>query len=59
MLTKYIDTAMKKAHYELLEEGIFFGEIPGFDGVMGSALTLEECREDLRGTLEGWLILGL
>ncbi len=26
---------------------------------MGSAPTLEECREDLRGALEGWLILKL
>ena len=50
---------MKKAHYELIEDGTYYGEIPGFQGVMGNAPTLEECRDDLRGALEGWLILGL
>ncbi|HEX5369379.1 MAG TPA: type II toxin-antitoxin system HicB family antitoxin [Dehalococcoidia bacterium] len=59
VLTKYVDAAMKKAHYELIEDGTYFGEIPGFQGVIGNAPTLEDCREDLRGALEGWLILGL
>ena len=59
MLTKYIDTAMKKAHYELIEDGTFWGDIPGFAGVCGNAPTLEECRDDLQGALEGWLLLKL
>jgi len=59
MLTKYIEAAMKKAHYELIEDGTFWGNIPGFQGVWGNGPTLEECREDLRGGLEGWLLLKL
>jgi len=59
MLTKYIEAAMKKAHYELIEDGTFWGNIPGFQGLWGNAPTLEECREDLRGALEVWLVLGL
>jgi predicted RNase H-like HicB family nuclease len=57
MLTKYIDTAMRKAHYELIDDGTIWGNIPGFQGVWGNAPTLEACREDLRGALEGWLLL--
>jgi predicted RNase H-like HicB family nuclease len=59
MLTKYIEAAMRRAEYEKLEDGTYYGEIPGFEGVLGNAQSLEECREDLRDALEGWLILGL
>ena len=59
MLTKYIDAAMKKAHYELIEDGTFWGNIPGFDGLWGNAPTLEECRIELKETLEDWLVLKL
>ncbi len=59
MLTKYIHEAMKRATYEVMEDGEFFGEIPGFQGVWGSAKTLSDCQVDLQGALEGWLILKL
>jgi predicted RNase H-like HicB family nuclease len=59
MFTKYVEKAMQKAKYELMEDGTFFGEIPGFQGVWGSAATLEACRDDLQGSLEAWLIVGL
>ena len=59
MLTGYIHVAMQKATYELLEDGTFYGEIPGCQGVWGNAATLEACREDLQDALEGWIVLGL
>jgi predicted RNase H-like HicB family nuclease len=57
MLTAYLQAALRRAHYELLdrEEG-FYGEIPGFEGVLAQAPTLEQCREELVGTLEDWLL---
>lgn len=57
MLTQYIQAAMNKAKYDMLEgdEG-FYGEIPGFDGVWSSASTLEECRAELSDALETWLL---
>ncbi len=60
MLTKYIQAAMHRAKYEILEgdEG-FFGEIPGFDGVWSNAATLEECREELAEVLEEWILFHL
>ena len=59
MLTSYLHAAMRKAHYEIMEDGAFYGEIPGFHGVYASAPTLEACRDELQEVLEGWLVLGL
>lgn len=60
MLTKYIQAAMRKAKYEILEnnEG-FYGEIPGFQGVYSNAATLEECRDLLEEVLEEWVLLNI
>ena len=59
MLTEYIQAAMRRARYEIIKDDEFYGEIPGFQGVFASAETLEECREQLREVLEGWIVLGL
>lgn len=59
MLTEYVSAAMRRAKYELMEDGDYFGTIPGFQGVWGSGDSLNDCQEDLRGALEGWLILKL
>ncbi|HZR39817.1 MAG TPA: type II toxin-antitoxin system HicB family antitoxin [Ktedonobacteraceae bacterium] len=57
MLTKYIHAAMSKARYEILPDGSFYGEIPGFNGVYANSDTLEECREELKEVLEEWILL--
>ena len=59
MLTNYIHAALRQAKYEIIEGGLYYGEIPGFEGVWASTVTLEACREELRETLEDWLVLGL
>jgi predicted RNase H-like HicB family nuclease len=60
MLTEYIQAAMRHAHYEILEDnGSFYGEIPGFQGVWANESTLEECRDELQSALEDWIVLGL
>ena len=59
MLINYVEAALHQAKYQLLEDGTFYGEIPGFQGVYASAETLEACRELLQEVLEGWIILGL
>lgn len=59
MITAYVQAAMERARYEILEDGSFYGEIPGFQGVYANADSLEMCREELRDVLEGWIVLGL
>ena len=57
MLTEYLRAAMAMAHYDLLGDGEgFYGEIPGFQGVLAEADTLEACREELASALEDWLL---
>lgn len=57
MLRKYIDAVLHKAKYEILEDGTYYGEIPGFNGVYSNAQTLEICREELEEVLEEWILL--
>jgi predicted RNase H-like HicB family nuclease len=60
MLTQYIQAAMKRATYEILEDdGTYYGEISGLQGVYANAETLEGCRDELQEVLEGWILLGL
>ncbi len=60
MLANYIDAAMEQAVYEIIEdEGTYWGEIPGFQGVWACHLTLEGCRRELRDVLGDWLALRL
>ncbi len=59
MLISYIQNTMKLAKYEILEDGQYYGEIEGFQGVWAQADNLETCREELQSALEDWLILGL
>jgi predicted RNase H-like HicB family nuclease len=57
MLTEYIYNKLLKAKYKLLDDGTYFADIPGLQGVWGSGTNLESCREDLRECLEEWLLL--
>ena len=60
MLTEYIRAAMRKAKYEILpDDGTYYGEIPGFEGVWANSDTLEGCREELEEVLEEWLFLSV
>jgi len=57
MLTRYIQEAMKRARFKTLDDGTFFGEIPGLRGVWANEHKLERCREVLQEVLEEWLVL--
>jgi predicted RNase H-like HicB family nuclease len=57
MLTQYIDSAMKRAHYEILEDDkSYYGEVKECEGVYANASTLEDCRKELEQTLEDWIL---
>jgi predicted RNase H-like HicB family nuclease len=59
MLIQYIHAAMRHAKYEHMENGRFFGHIPKCKGASGEGKTLEECREDLEGALQDWIVIKL
>ena len=58
MLTAYIRAALRRARYEILpDDGMFYGEIPGFEGVYAHTDALEACRDELEEVLEEWILL--
>lgn len=59
MLIEYVHGALEKAEYKKLEDGTWFAEIPGFEGVWANGKTVEESRKELVDVLEEWLILKL
>ena len=60
MLANYLDRAMEQAVYEIIqEEGVYWGEIPGLQGVWARQATLEACRRELREALSDWIALRL
>lgn len=60
MVGAYIDAAMHRARYELIDDGEpYYGEVPELEGVWATARTFEECRQDLMEVVEGWILLRL
>ena len=60
MLNEYIQKALRQAKYEILsDDGSFYGEIPGFQGVYANAAKLEDCRDELAEVLEEWIFFRL
>ena len=60
MLTEYIEAAMSKAKYEIIDdEEPYYGEVPELEGVWATGKTLGECRKNLVEVIDGWLIVRL
>jgi len=60
MITEYIEAALAKATYEIIEdEEPYYGEVPGLQCVWASGRTLEECRRNLKEVVEGWIVVRL
>lgn len=59
MLLRYCEAALHYAQYKILDDGTWFAEIDGFQGLWGNGPTVEACRKDLLEALEDWLMLKL
>ena len=60
MLMYYIQAALERAHYEIIEdEEPFYGEVPELAGVWATGPTLEACRRDLAEAVEDWLLFSI
>ncbi|MFQ5830203.1 MAG: type II toxin-antitoxin system HicB family antitoxin [Candidatus Methylomirabilia bacterium] len=57
MIRQYVEKALRSAHYDKLEDGTFYGEIPQLRGVLATADTLEECRNQLAEVVEEWVLV--
>lgn len=59
ILSEYVDHLLAEAVYDKLEDGTFSGRIPLCKGVIAFGSTLRECEDELRSTLEDWILVGL
>ncbi|MCD6282465.1 type II toxin-antitoxin system HicB family antitoxin [bacterium] len=59
ILSEYVEEAMASASYDKLEDGTFSGRIAQCPGVVAFEKSLRQCEEELRSTLEEWILLGL
>ncbi|MDA2934086.1 type II toxin-antitoxin system HicB family antitoxin [Acidobacteria bacterium AH-259-D05] len=59
ILSEYVTRAMALAVYDQLEDGTFVGKIPVCKGVLAFEETQPECENELRSTLEDWILVGL
>ncbi|XGV97855.1 MAG: type II toxin-antitoxin system HicB family antitoxin [Leptolyngbya sp. BL-A-14] len=59
ILSDYVEQGMAQALYDKLEDETFAGRIPSCKGVIAFGATLRECEDELRSTLEDWIVVGL
>lgn len=60
MLVEYIEEALKRARYEIInDEEPYYGEIAELQGVWATGKSLEECRNTLKEVIDGWIILSI
>ncbi len=59
VLTDYVNLLMTHAVYDKLEDGTYAGRIPTCTGVIAFGPTLRDCEDELRSTLEDWILVGL
>jgi len=59
ILTDFVRRALEKAVYDKLEDGTYSGRIPLCPGVIAFGPNLARCENELRSTLEDWILVGL
>jgi predicted RNase H-like HicB family nuclease len=59
VLSDYLAEALAQADFEKLEDGSYAGRIPSCPGVVAFGASLRECENELRSTLEDWILVGL
>ncbi len=52
---EYVKATLRRANYEYLEGEGWFASIPGFDGLWAIGTSVEEAREHLIETIDGWI----
>jgi predicted RNase H-like HicB family nuclease len=57
MITDYIDTALRRARYEQMDDKEYCGTVRGLSGVIATGRTLEECRDQLAEVIEEWILV--
>lgn len=57
MIREYVEQALRRANYEKLEDGTFYADVTGLQGVLATGQTLEKCRAQLAEVVEEWILI--
>lgn len=57
MISEYVECGLRKARYDMLEDGSSVAEVPGLGGVIATAKTIEMCRAQLAEVIEEWVLI--
>ncbi|MBI4265795.1 MAG: type II toxin-antitoxin system HicB family antitoxin [Acidobacteria bacterium] len=57
MISRYVATALERAHYRLVDNGTFAATVRGLRGVIATGPTLEACRRELAEVIEEWILV--
>lgn len=58
VLTDYVGSTIVRSTFTRLEDGTYAGTIPECPGVVSFGTDLISCRDELRSTLEDWVLVG-
>lgn len=58
IITDYIEHLLSLSEFDKLEDGTYSGNIPQCPGVIAFGATLKDCQDELRSTLEDWILVG-
>ena len=56
MISRYIDQALRRAHYDRVDD-LYCATVPGLRGVIATGPTLEACRDQLAEVVEEWVLV--
>lgn len=60
MIIDYIEAALNKAHYDMIQDKEpFYAEVAGLEGVYATGKSLEECRKNLSEVIDDWIVIRL
>jgi predicted RNase H-like HicB family nuclease len=57
MLTHYVNRALERAQYRLVDDDTFTATVQGLRGIVATGPTLEACRRDLAEVVEAWVLV--
>ena len=57
MISRYVQHALDRARYQLLDDGSFAATVSTLRGVIATGTSLEACRRELAEVVEEWVLV--
>jgi predicted RNase H-like HicB family nuclease len=57
MIRQYVDEALHRASYSVVDDNVYFATVTGLPGAIATGATLGICRDQLAAIVEEWVLL--